>query len=158
MNTKAKNEAALQLTRRICEQAMELPEQEFATMIHRPILLAAQSGIREIVEVIMDFFPSAVWLRTEVENHDIFQLAVLNRNESVFNLIFQMRARKHLILERTDEENNTLLHLAAKLAPGHRLNLVSGAALQMQRELQWFKVRKCHCLTYVYMHRKYIFY
>lgn len=33
-----------------------------------------------------------------------------------------------------------MLHLACKLAPTHRLNCVSGAALQMQREIQWFKV------------------
>lgn len=32
------------------------------------------------------------------------------------------------------------LHLAAKLAPYHRLRTVTGAALQMQRELLWFKV------------------
>ncbi|KAL1808458.1 hypothetical protein ACET3Z_025448 [Daucus carota] len=31
------------------------------------------------------------------------------------------------------------LHLAAKLAPYHRLRTVTGVALQMQRELLWFK-------------------
>jgi hypothetical protein len=33
-----------------------------------------------------------------------------------------------------------MLHLAGKLAHSDRLNIVSGAALQMQRELLWFKV------------------
>ncbi|KAF5800707.1 putative PGG domain-containing protein [Helianthus annuus] len=41
-----------------------------------------------------------------------------------------------------DKDGNNLLHLAAQLAPIHKLNVVSGAALQMQRELQWFKLRK----------------
>ncbi|KAK1556501.1 hypothetical protein Q3G72_006075 [Acer saccharum] len=45
---------------------------------------------------------------------------------------------------RFGEEDNTILHLAAKLPPDqNRLKVVSGAALQMQRELWWFKeVRK----------------
>jgi len=33
-----------------------------------------------------------------------------------------------------------MLHLAGQVAPPNRLNIVSGAALQMQRELLWFKV------------------
>ncbi|KAJ0778886.1 putative PGG domain-containing protein [Helianthus annuus] len=38
-----------------------------------------------------------------------------------------------------DKDGNNLLHLAAQLVPIHKLNVVSGAALQMQRELQWFQ-------------------
>ncbi|KAL7175574.1 hypothetical protein ACSBR2_029219 [Camellia fascicularis] len=38
-----------------------------------------------------------------------------------------------------DNYGNTILHLAGGLAPYDKLNLVLGAALQMQRELQWFK-------------------
>ncbi|KAL9691742.1 hypothetical protein QQ045_012168 [Rhodiola kirilowii] len=35
--------------------------------------------------------------------------------------------------------NDNILHLAGRLAPSDRLRIVCGAALQMQRELQWFK-------------------
>ncbi|KAB1221537.1 hypothetical protein CJ030_MR2G000238 [Morella rubra] len=38
-----------------------------------------------------------------------------------------------------DEKNNNMLHLVGQLAPPDRLNIVSGAALQMQRELLWVK-------------------
>ncbi|KAI3495772.1 hypothetical protein L1887_38118 [Cichorium endivia] len=38
-----------------------------------------------------------------------------------------------------DPSRNNILHLAARLAPSNKLNLISGAALQIQRELQWFK-------------------
>nr|GEZ54320.1 ankyrin repeat family protein [Tanacetum cinerariifolium] len=41
-----------------------------------------------------------------------------------------------------DDDGNNVLHLAARLAPIHKLNVVSGAALQMQRELQWFEELK----------------
>lgn len=39
-----------------------------------------------------------------------------------------------------DNFSNNILRLAGNLAPKDQLNRVSGAALQMQRELQWFKV------------------
>ncbi|KAL3368950.1 hypothetical protein AABB24_009647 [Solanum stoloniferum] len=39
----------------------------------------------------------------------------------------------------TNSYGNTILDLAGKLAPQNKLNLVSGPAFQMQRELQWFK-------------------
>ncbi|GJW91327.1 39S ribosomal protein L46, mitochondrial [Tanacetum coccineum] len=42
--------------------------------------------------------------------------------------------------ELHEEEQENALHIAAKLAQPHRLNIVTGAALQMQRELQWFKI------------------
>ncbi|KAK1409062.1 hypothetical protein QVD17_41345 [Tagetes erecta] len=39
-------------------------------------------------------------------------------------------------IEEMDKDGNNLLHLAAQLAPIHKLNVLSGAALQMQREFQ----------------------
>ena len=38
------------------------------------------------------------------------------------------------------KSGNTALHLVGESAPPFKLRSVSGAALQMQRELQWFKV------------------
>ncbi|KAJ6323132.1 hypothetical protein OIU77_012881 [Salix suchowensis] len=38
-----------------------------------------------------------------------------------------------------DSNGDTMLHLAAKLSPPSQLARISGAALQMQRELQWYK-------------------
>ncbi|CAH1448931.1 unnamed protein product [Lactuca virosa] len=47
---------------------------------------------------------------------------------------------EHKNIYRTlDSSGNNLLHLAARLEPSNKLNLISGAALQIQRELQWFK-------------------
>ncbi|KAL8239943.1 hypothetical protein R6Q59_016510 [Mikania micrantha] len=50
-----------------------------------------------------------------------------------------MREDKHIYRIIKDPFNNNLLHLAARLAPENKLNLISGAALQLQQELQWFK-------------------
>ncbi|KAK3009667.1 hypothetical protein RJ639_013843, partial [Escallonia herrerae] len=50
-----------------------------------------------------------------------------------------MSAYRQYVTLLIDNSGNTILHLVAQLAPPHKLDLVSGAALQMQRELQWFK-------------------
>ncbi|XP_008229300.2 PREDICTED: uncharacterized protein LOC103328663 isoform X3 [Prunus mume] len=63
----------------------------------------------------------------------------LYRHASIFNLVHETGSIKDIIVTYTDDENNNILHLAAKLAPQNQLNLVSGAALQMQRELVWFE-------------------
>ncbi|GKV40322.1 hypothetical protein SLEP1_g47982 [Rubroshorea leprosula] len=39
----------------------------------------------------------------------------------------------------SDDDGNNLLHIAGKLTPDFQLAHISGAALQMQRDLQWFK-------------------
>lgn len=129
----------LQLVRFLCEKIISLDYTKASSILRRPLLLGAQLGIYEIVQEIMESFPHAVWF-SDSENHNMFQLAVMNRQENVFNLIYQMGDYKRLLLVSQDTAGNNILHLAGKLAPQHRLNITSGAALQMQRELQWFKV------------------
>lgn len=64
----------------------------------------------------------------------------MHRQEKIFNLIYDIGAHKDLITSYRDNNNHNILHLAGKLAPSEQLHVVSGAALQMQRELLWFKV------------------
>ncbi|XVF35127.1 hypothetical protein REPUB_Repub18cG0118000 [Reevesia pubescens] len=78
-------------------------------------------------------------LHCDTEERNVFLRAVVHRHENVFNLLYQMSGHMHYVVQSTDNFHNNILHLAGKLAPPERLNLVSGAALQMQRELQWFK-------------------
>ncbi|KAK6236556.1 hypothetical protein SCA6_011893 [Theobroma cacao] len=46
-----------------------------------------------------------------------------------------MSGHMHYVVQSTDIFANNNLQLAGKLAPPERVSLVSGAALQMQREL-----------------------
>jgi hypothetical protein len=73
-------------------------------------------------------------------NRNIFHISILYRQESIFNLIHEIGIFKDMIASKCDKNLNNMLHLAGELAPADRLNIVSGAALQMQRELLWFKV------------------
>ncbi|GKV35982.1 hypothetical protein SLEP1_g44169 [Rubroshorea leprosula] len=63
--------------------------------------------------------------------------AIECRQEKYFH---ELRAREgHFLAAWTDGDGNNALHIAAKLGPESYLAQFSGAALQMQKELQWFK-------------------
>ena len=75
------------------------------------------------------------------DGRSLFHIAVINRQESVFNLLYETVAVKETILTYVMKgKNENVMHLAGYLAPLNRLNIISRAALQMQRELLWFKV------------------
>uniref|UniRef100_A0A7N2L137 PGG domain-containing protein n=2 Tax=Quercus lobata TaxID=97700 RepID=A0A7N2L137_QUELO len=69
----------------------------------------------------------------------IFHVAVEKRHESMFNLLNEIGSVGDIIINTKIEDTGNILHLAAGLAPKEKLNAVSGAALQMKREILWFK-------------------
>lgn len=93
----------------------------------------------EFVEEILAAYPDMVWILDE-EDRNIFLFAVLQREEKIFCLLHEMGPRKNLIATSLDRNGNTILHHAAMLSPSSHLDHISGAALQLQRELQWFEV------------------
>ena len=101
---------------------------------------AAKVGNVEFLIILIRSYPDLIWQQDE-NNRSIFHIAILYRHENVFNLIYEIGTNKNTIASySTVDTNENLLHLAGHLAPLERLNIVSGAALQMQRELLWFKV------------------
>ncbi|KAI5674238.1 hypothetical protein M9H77_14602 [Catharanthus roseus] len=137
-HAKLMHQQALQLVRCLCLEVSKMDYSTATSFFELPIILGATLGNNVIVEEILESFPSAIWSRNH-EGRNIFLLAVANRRENIFNLLYQMSEHKQLALQLQDVKNNNILHLAGKLAPPPQLNLVSGAALQMQRELQWYK-------------------
>nr|POF11816.1 isoform 2 of ankyrin repeat-containing protein npr4 [Quercus suber] len=65
-------------------------------------------------------------------------LAVLYRQDEVFRILRKSLA-KYSILAEVDSKSSSILHIAAMLEPSARPNKAPGAALLMQREVQWFK-------------------
>ncbi|KAI3518269.1 hypothetical protein L1887_06804 [Cichorium endivia] len=102
------------------------------------ILEATKQNAYEVVFHIVISFPDAIWSANE-DGLTFIQLAVISRSEEVYNLLYQMSEQKNVYRTIKDVNGNNLLHLAARLAPINKLNLISGAALQIQREIQWFK-------------------
>ncbi|GFZ04764.1 hypothetical protein Acr_17g0003360 [Actinidia rufa] len=103
-----------------------------------PILLAAKNGIKEMVEKILKTFPSAI-NDTNTEGKNIVLLAVECRQTLVYKLLLEWKVDTGSVFRRVDNEDNSALHLAAKLS-NYRPWFVSGAALQIQWENKWFEV------------------
>ncbi|KAI9074495.1 hypothetical protein K1719_043557 [Acacia pycnantha] len=68
----------------------------------------------------------------------VFFDAVKHRRVEIFNLLRGFRFN-HVLATAMNRDKVNFLDLAASLGPPSYLNRISGAALQMQRELQWFK-------------------
>ncbi|KAI8571545.1 hypothetical protein RHMOL_Rhmol01G0128000 [Rhododendron molle] len=111
-------------------------ERIFQLALHK----ATYVGIPEIVEEIIVSYPSV--LSFQHNDISIFQYAIVWRREHVFNLMYQLEAGSKFI-SRRDHSGNNGLHLAAHLGHEQKISLrasAAGAILQVQRELQWFKV------------------
>ena len=103
-----------------------------------PILIAAKNGVKEMVEKILEVNPVAINDKNE-EKKNVVLLAVENRQPEVYELLVKRKFRKDSVFRAVDNDGNSALHLAAMLSnyqPWH----ISGAALQMQWEMKWYKV------------------
>ncbi|KAJ0017176.1 hypothetical protein Pint_11955 [Pistacia integerrima] len=133
---KRETDQALQLVKHLC---MEIAKSsDHSSILKGPFLLAAELGVCEVMEEIIESYPDAIWFTNE-NNHNILHLAVMNRQKKVLRLISGRSGYKHMLLQSQDIDKNNVLHLAGK--PKSKSNQLSSAALNMQQELQWFKVR-----------------
>ncbi|KAJ4702459.1 Ankyrin repeat family protein [Melia azedarach] len=141
IDKKKLQQEAFELVERLWEQVILLSDLKISKLIGSPwqlIFVAAEQGNIEFLSILIREYPDLIW-KVDEKQCSIFHVAVLNRQENIFNLIYQIGSIKDLIVMYEDKEKNNILHLAGMLAPPDRLNIVSGAALQMQREVLWFK-------------------
>ncbi|XP_022030399.1 ankyrin repeat-containing protein ITN1 [Helianthus annuus] len=101
-----------------------------------PMIHAVCQDTYEVVDEILFISPAAINIKNE-EGHNIIQLAVINRSEKIYNLIYHIIERTNEYRLMTDSSGNNLVHLAGGLAPSFVLGRTTGAALQLQRELLW---------------------
>ena len=139
---KSKQTQALRLVKHLWQQVRQRQPSEISDLIRRPsplLLVAAELGNTVFLTELVGSYPDLIW-EADNDNRTIFHIAVLHRRESIFNLIYEIGSMKDLIVPYKDDNDNNMLHLAGRKAPLPQRNIVSGAALQMQRELLWFKV------------------
>uniref|UniRef100_A0A5B7A6J5 PGG domain-containing protein n=1 Tax=Davidia involucrata TaxID=16924 RepID=A0A5B7A6J5_DAVIN len=136
---KLMNCQSIKLLKRICDKISEMESPEILEYFRKANILstATENGIVEIIIECIQYFPDLMWMRTN--DRTIFHMAIEHRREKIFNLIYGLSAHKHVLASFRVGPRNNMLHIAAKLAPSSQLNSVSGAALQMQRELQWYQ-------------------
>ncbi|XP_047336523.1 ankyrin repeat-containing protein At5g02620-like [Impatiens glandulifera] len=132
---------AHQLVTKIWQEVLQLQENEITDLINEPSKLLFDAVIQGNVEFLVMLVGSYPDLMSSFnsQKHSLFHTAIRFRQEHILKLIHEIGAIKDLMVCITDKENNNMLHFAGKLAPANRLTIVSGAALQMQRELLWFK-------------------
>ncbi|KAK7845651.1 hypothetical protein CFP56_009086, partial [Quercus suber] len=107
------------------------------SVISSVLFEAAEVGNIEFLVKLICFNFDLLWKRKGCKS--IFHIAVEKRHESIFKLLNEIGSVGDLIVGREFEPGSNILHLAARLAPQDKLNAISGAALQMQLELLWFK-------------------
>ena len=139
-----KHECAVELVNHVCTQ-LQLSNKSFQEIYHflispNSLDVAIENGIEEIVRILLLQFPDLINVNVREQSYrKILQAAIEYRQENIVNVIKEMPTTAKELGAYYIESGNTL-HLAGRLAPASKLFSVSGAALQMQRELQWFKV------------------
>ena len=129
------------------------PSSPYLLIIHDQMTLlveAAKVGNVEFLIIIIRSFPDLLWqLIDEEYGISLFHIAIMYRQDSVFNLIYEIGVMKEKIITYVAKrcssildiaEGDNMLHIAGKLAPLDRLNTKSTEALQIQQELLWFQV------------------
>ncbi|XP_031247661.1 uncharacterized protein LOC116105371 [Pistacia vera] len=142
LDKKLKHLQALELVKQLWEQVLLLDDYKIGELLRKPsrlLFTAAELGNVEFIKVLIRKYPDLIW-KVDDHSRSIFHIVVLHRQENIFNLIHEIGAHKDLIAAYEDENNNNMLHLAGKLAPPNRIKIDTGAALQLRRELHWFKV------------------
>ncbi|XP_061339675.1 ankyrin repeat-containing protein ITN1-like isoform X2 [Gastrolobium bilobum] len=136
-----KDASILELIKRMWGIFLSLDDSEMMQNTREPsqvTSIAAEVGNFEFLSVVMSTYPDLIWELNTI-GQSIIHIAALHRHASIFNLIHEIGPIKDFVLSFEDDEKNNLLHCVAKLAPPDRLNIVSGAALQMMLELHWFE-------------------
>ena len=128
-----------ELLSRMTEQfSISKIQQRLTGRVADAIARATEKGNVDFVFEMVKANPRYVW-SLDLRRSNIFSIAVEYRRAKIFSLIYGLKIKDALACH-PDSSGNTLLHMAGMSAPSISLDDIPGAALKMQRELQWFKV------------------
>ncbi|GLU15595.1 hypothetical protein SLE2022_320710 [Rubroshorea leprosula] len=106
-----------------------------------PLIIAARTGIKEIVEEIINVYPQALEHVTR-SGQNILHVVILHRNHIFHCIKSKGEVVKRRLVLGIDNDGDTILHKAA-CTKHYRGGTTSTAALKLQEELRWFeKVKK----------------
>ncbi|MCH81199.1 ankyrin repeat-containing protein [Trifolium medium] len=139
-DAKLRHVSAVRVVEFVCSQVSANNDSQFWQSPNVGIIFnAISSGIVEIVSICFRLFPDLVWTHNPNEGYAA-QVAIRNRQEKVFSLLCKMPSicKMQVMHIFTSGPYTSTSHLAARFAS--QVKSIPGAAFQMQRELQWFKV------------------
>ncbi|KAI9110517.1 hypothetical protein K1719_018383 [Acacia pycnantha] len=108
--------------------------------IETPLMVATKNGVIEMVEKILELFPSRI-KDVNVEGKNIGPLAAEYRQTEVYRCFCKQEWLTASLFGEVDKEGNNALHLAARLGVEPDW-LNPGEALTMLREINWFEFVK----------------
>ncbi|RQO94060.1 hypothetical protein POPTR_008G023101v4 [Populus trichocarpa] len=127
------------ILRCMCEHISTLDYEEYLKAdVDGAFHSAVENGMVEFIIEVVKACPHAM-ISVDGNGRNLFMSSIANRQEKVFSLFYGLEAGGAEFVSIVYGSGNTMLHLAAKLSPPSQLARISGAALQMQRELQWYK-------------------
>ncbi|KAI3883229.1 hypothetical protein MKX03_015379 [Papaver bracteatum] len=136
LGSKKKHEQIAIIVRRICSLLLNLnPLQLKELSIYDAIHQSITHGIIELFENLINTNPYLEHHKDENER-GLFQIAIMARQESIFQYMSEMGQRNQSIA-LLDKFGNNALHCAAIWDSSSQL--VHSPALQMQSEIQWFQ-------------------
>ncbi|KAJ9557687.1 hypothetical protein OSB04_012301 [Centaurea solstitialis] len=103
----------------------------------RLLFIAAEMGNTTFIVELLRAYPNLI----QKVNHDqltIFHIAVMNRHQGIYNLLYEIGMTKDNITMLQDKHGNYMLHLVGNTSKEMRRQTF-GASLLMQRELLWFR-------------------
>ncbi|KAK1428311.1 hypothetical protein QVD17_17143 [Tagetes erecta] len=134
---KMKHYTSHKILKFICEEVSKLKSGH--EHYHDAFITAVINNTPEVIEHIALIFPQSIW-SCDDNGYYISQLSIMNRSNYAYNfLAHKVTHFKETHVTLRDKDGNNLLHLAGRLATRDKLNMVTGATLQMQMELQWFQ-------------------
>ena len=139
---KQRHHQATDVLKEICKRISRQDVSKFENFgVYASMFKAIKYGIKEVFEEVIKCHPYIVWGALDGKNRNILSYAILKRQENIYSYILDKDKRMPILALMKDKNKNNVLHQAAILSSSLELdNKVTGAALQMQRELQWFEV------------------
>ncbi|KAK6269089.1 hypothetical protein QUC31_013249 [Theobroma cacao] len=115
-----------------------------------PLFIAASTGIREIVNEILNVYPQAVEHISKT-GQNILHVAIMHRKYEVFEVVKSKEEAKRLV-RGIDNDGCTILHHAAE-TKYYQGGTKPTPALKLQQELTWFEKVKNQIPSHFTMHR-----
>ncbi|XP_073224021.1 uncharacterized protein [Cicer arietinum] len=98
---------------------------------------AAKSGNFMVLDYLFNYNPN-LFLEVNSQGENLLQIAISNRQTSVFRLIFHKGAYRNILALHVDSKGNNILHLAGKLAAEGRFGSPINQFIIHSEEL-WFQ-------------------
>lgn len=112
------------------------------SLLKSAIFRAVEQGKVEFIAHLCNANPN-IYRITNEQDRTMFQFAADCRQEKIYGLVFVYYPDdRDRIFSRRDKFDNNMLHIVGSFSSlaQTRMDNIRGAALQMQRERQWFKV------------------